>query len=317
MSKINVFDRTLKIIARNYADLWLRLAFPGLSVRLVGALENVELALPTRLVDFVHRIEYKGQEYILHVEFQLEHEADLPRRMCIYYGALTGQFRLPIITLVLYLKPRETPVPDEYVVRLGDLVTNRFSYLAIKLWDYVDEIQSGRYRELAPLLLMLVRDPDERILSQERELIRAETDAQKRADLLAAAVAIGSRYFDKAFLRRFFREELEQMREATFIEEWIEEGIEEGIRKGIEQGLQQGLQQGRLEGAQQVQRENIVQILQARFKPSAELLELLTWQLRGIEDLSVLKELVQHALLDVTVTDFRTCLENMVTQTPS
>ena len=44
MTKINIFDRTLKIIARNYADLLLRLAFPDVPVRLVGTLENVELS---------------------------------------------------------------------------------------------------------------------------------------------------------------------------------------------------------------------------------------------------------------------------------
>ena len=53
MTKVDIFDRTLKIIARDYADLLLRLAFPDTSVRLLGVLENVELSLPVRPVDFV------------------------------------------------------------------------------------------------------------------------------------------------------------------------------------------------------------------------------------------------------------------------
>jgi hypothetical protein len=57
---------------------------------------------------------------------------------------------------------------------------------------------------------MLVKNPDEALLVEEKALILQEADEQRRADLLAAAIAIGSGYFDKEFLWRFFREELEQ-----------------------------------------------------------------------------------------------------------
>ncbi|MEA3338830.1 MAG: hypothetical protein U9R15_02585, partial [Chloroflexota bacterium] len=205
MTKINLFDQTLKIIARNYAESLLQLAFPDTPVRLVGALENVELSLPIRPVEFVHRIEHEGQEYILHIEFQLKHEADFPRRMHSYHGALTEQFKLPVLTLALYLKPRSSPPPNEYTVCLGERVVNRFSYPVLQLWDYVDEIRSGQYRQLAPLLVTLVQTPDEHILNEERELIMTESVDHKRADLLALAVMVASRYFDKPFLWQFFR----------------------------------------------------------------------------------------------------------------
>lgn len=97
MVKINLFDQTLKIIGRNYADSLLRLALPGVRARLLGTLENVELSLPVRPVDFLHRIECEGQEHILHIEFQLEHEADFPRRMHSYHGALSEQFKIPVV----------------------------------------------------------------------------------------------------------------------------------------------------------------------------------------------------------------------------
>jgi len=293
MTKINIFDRTLKIIARNYADLLLRLAFPDVPVRLVGTLENVELSLPVRAVDFVHRVEYETQEYILHLEFQLEHQAGFPQRMCGYYGALTEQFEQPVMTLALYLKPRRSAIPNEYVVTLGEQVVNRFTYPVIPLWDYVEEIRSGQYRELAPLLTMLVREPGPDLLREERELIRREPDEQRRADLLALAVTIATRYFDKAFLWRFFREELEQMREATFVEEWIQEGVEQGHQQGRQQGLQ----------------ENILQVLRARFGLSRQREEPLANQLETIDDLDALRDLFNHALLDITLTDFSTQLE--------
>jgi len=241
---INLFDRALKVIARHYAGTLLALVFPDLPVRLVGTLENVELSLPTRRVDFAHRVEHEGREYLLHIEFQLKHEAELPRRMQLYHALLGEQFGMPVLSLVLYLRPRRGPLPEAYEVRLGGQVVNRFRYPVVRLWDYVEEIRRGRYRELAPLLPMLVGEPDEGVLEVERALILEEPDARKRGDLLALAVAIAARYFDKAFLWRFFREEVAMMREASFIEDWIEEGMQKGLQRGLRQGLREGLLAG-------------------------------------------------------------------------
>jgi len=308
MSKLNIFDQTLKIIARNYADVFLRLAFPDVPLQLVGTEENVELAVPIRPVDFVHRIVHAGQEHLLHVEFQLKHEADFPRRMHCYNGALTEQFGLPVVTLALYLLPRQTPLPGAYEVRFDERIVNRFSYPVLKLWDYVDDIRSGQYRALAPLLVMLVDEPDEAVLREERALILEETDDKKRADLLAVAVAVAGRHFDKAFLWRFFREELEQMREATFIEEWIhEEAQKEAQEMGqgmFEQGREQGLQQG----GRQAQRAGILDVLALRFDPPVSLYQRLEAQLQAITDLERLRELLQVAVQTSDVAAFESAL---------
>jgi len=320
MANINIYDRTLKIIARNYADSLLALAFPDMPIRLLGTLENVELSLPVRPVDFVHRIAYAEQEYILHLEFQLEHTSDFARRLCGYYGALTEQFQLPVLTLVLYLQPRRAAVPSEYATMLGDLVVNRFTYPVLKLWEYVDEIAAGRYPGLVPLLTMLIPHPDAETLRLERQLILAEPDQQKRGELLSLAVTIASRYFDKTFLWRFFKEELAQMREASFIEDWIKEGIEQGLAQGLEQGIERGiergmergmergiergLQKGKLEGLCLAYRENITWILQARFNLAVPEAEFLKAQLELISDLERLRQLFDHALHLVLLQDF-------------
>jgi hypothetical protein len=61
-------------------------------------------------------------------------------------------------------------------------------------------------------------------LEEERQLILQEKDDKKRARLFATAITIASRYFEKDFLWKFFREEVEQMREVPFISDWIKEG---------------------------------------------------------------------------------------------
>jgi hypothetical protein len=62
LTKLNLFDQTLKTIARNYAGTFLRLAFPDMPITLLGTVEHVELAIPIRPVDFVHRVQYEAQE---------------------------------------------------------------------------------------------------------------------------------------------------------------------------------------------------------------------------------------------------------------
>ncbi|MFQ6040262.1 MAG: hypothetical protein ACE5PV_05350 [Candidatus Poribacteria bacterium] len=241
MAEINIFDRTLKIIARDHADVFLKLAFPGEKIKLVGTLENVELSLPEERVDFVHELEYNGEEYLLHLEFQLQHKRNFPKKVFIYSAELTDQFDKSVISLVLYLQQRESPIPESYTVPLGNNVINRFSYPVLKLWDYEKEIRSGEFRELAPLLSIIVEEPTVETLEEERQLILQEKDAKKRARLFATAVTIASRYFERDFLWKFFREEMKQMREVPFISDWIKEGWQEGWQKGYAQACREDI----------------------------------------------------------------------------
>ena len=329
----DIFDQTLKIIAREYTDVFLRLAFPGLKVRLLGTVQNVEIALPIRPVDFVHRVEYEGQEYLLHIEFQLRHDGDFPRRLCAYYGALTDQFDLPVLTLVLYLQPRQAAFPQAYEVALGEQVVNRFSYPVLRLWDYVDEIRNGTYRELAPLLLLLIPDEPEQVLREERDLILAEPDPQKRRDLLALAVTIATRHFDTRYLRQFFTDkEVDEMREATFIEELIadkvearlatrleeermrivQQSMERGIKQGMKQGIEQGMEQGIKQGAWQAGYEHALDVLAARFAPPIVRYRQIERKLKRVSDTEQLRHLLLTLVQADELSAFEQALEQIV-----
>jgi hypothetical protein len=196
-------------------------------------------------------------------------------------------------SFALYLRYRQAPIPNAYVVRLDETVIHRFTYPVLRLWDYVDEIRSGHYRELAPLLVMLVQRPTEATLQEERHLILAEPDPQKRADLLALAISIASRTIGGDFLWHFFREEVEQMQHATFVEEWVEEGVQRGFQQGIQQGI----------------RQSVLNILRVRFNRSEEQLELLRQRLEQITDDELLKNLVDHALRDFSLEEFTVRLD--------
>ncbi len=312
----NLFDHTLKVIARHYADVLLRLAFPGVPISLVGTDRNVELTLPARPVDFVHHVVYQEMAYLLHIEFQLEHEVDFPRRMFTYSGLLTAQYDLPVLTLVLYLRPRQSPLPDAYQVNLGERVVNRFSYPVLRMWDYVDDIRRGEYRELAPLLITLTEEKSAAVLQEERELIWRESDAKKRADLLALAVMIATRHFDSRYLWQFFtEEEIMDMQNATIIDELFarrleqiraqvrQESLQEGLQAGLEQGIQRGLQN---------LRDSLLDVLEERFDVSKTQRRHIATQLQAIDDLAKLRGLLLALMRAPDVTTFEQALAHEV-----
>ena len=78
---------------------------------------------------------------------------------------------------------------------------------------------------------------------------------------------------------------------------WYNQILEEGLQPGLQQGHRQGLQ------------ENILQVLRARFGLSRQREEPLASQLKTIDNLDALKELFNHALLDITLADFGAQLE--------
>ena len=90
-------------------------------------------------------------------------------------------------------------------------------------------------------------------------ILGLEVGPKTRAELLAVAATVGLRYFPRSVVEATFREELQMLKEASFIQEWIEEGV----KKGIEQGIEQGIERGRAEG----ERGFLLRLLEARFGP--------------------------------------------------
>ncbi len=308
MAMINTFDRSLKVIARNHADLFLRLALPNIPLTLINQPENVELSLPVQPVDFVHRMLHQGQEWLLHIEFQLEHFADFPRRMCHTHGALTQQFKMPVLSFAVYLQRRKAPLPTEYLVEIDNVAINRFSYPVIKLWEYTDQIRNGQLRELAPLLVMLEEAPTEETLQVERQLILAEPDPDKRADLLAIAVTLASRMFDREFLRSFFREELAQMQHATLIDEWLDEAVQ----KAVKEAEIRATAQGKIAGIKEYAISSIIRILTTRFAISVMQTETVKQKLNQITNLNLFGTVEELALSSFNFTEFNLTLDELL-----
>ncbi|MBC7335842.1 MAG: hypothetical protein H5U01_06165, partial [Clostridia bacterium] len=185
---VNVFDRSVKALARRYPEPFVRVALGSVEDLTVETIENPEINLPERRPDFVYGLRQKDREYILHLEFQLEHQADVPERMFTYNALLTAAYERPVLSAVIYLERRNyRQLPQEYVVEFRGRPVHTFPYLVVRLWEYAKAVASGELRELAPLLILLTEQKDEKVLARSRELILASPDRKWRANALSTA----------------------------------------------------------------------------------------------------------------------------------
>jgi len=295
---VDFFDRVLKVMASDYSEVFFSLAFPGQDIRVLERQENVELIVPERRVDFVQRIEHQGQQFLIHLEFQLRWHRDLPRRMFVYSALLTESFQQPVISLLVLLRRTRRRIPDYYAVKLGERAINRFSFGVLPLWEYEEAIWAGDYPELAPLLILISRQGKEQILQREKEIILGEKEERKRADLLALAAMVASRFIeDRDFLREFFKEEVKLMRGRSFIEDWIIEEREKARKEALKEGYGEAIKMG-----VEALRDIVVAILEERL---GVVPEDITQSLGKVENIKTLKLLAQKAIKSKDIDEFR------------
>lgn len=181
---------------------------------------------------------------------------------------------LPVIGVILYLK--KGSYREGYQIELcGN--KNQYLFQTIRLWEYKEEIETGKRKELAPFLILFTDQANEEILRKEKELIMQVEDEKERADLLSIAMTLAFHYFKESWVKEYFKEEMQMIKTANIVQEWIDEGMQKGIeqgmqkgiaqgmQKGIEQGMQKGIAQGIQKGTREAIQKAIIEILEERF----------------------------------------------------
>jgi len=293
----------LKVLAKEYPSAFIRLALDQVGLKeedwQCQAVENPEVNIPEKRLDYVYRLELEGEALLLHLEFQLRHQPDMPERMFKYSAFLTEALRLPVVPVVVYLERVDyDELPRAYTVKLKGQPVASYTYQVIRLWDRYEAISQGDLRELAPLLPMLADHRDEKVLERTKELILEEKDPKRRADSLSIALTIAERYFDRETLLRLFREEiLMSIKESSFVQEWYNEGLQ----KGIEKGRQEGIERGRLEAL----RADILDVLSERFgQVDADIIQ----AVNQIEATSTLKSILKMSVKVASLRELKKAL---------
>jgi predicted transposase YdaD len=235
----SLIDRSLKVLFRRE---------PAALCRLVGAaadpdrirLGDVTVNIPEHRADHLFLLgdDDDPSRWALHLEYQLQPDLRVLGSWHHKNAALNAQLDRPVILTVVYLtKGDRATFPDTLTLTGGGL-TNTYSFHTVRLWEHEERIRDGDLPELAPLLVLCEDEPGEETLRRERSLILGlPVERGERAELLAIATMIGTRYFTREVLERLFREEMEMMKTVSFVEEWIQEGEARGEARGARQVL--------------------------------------------------------------------------------
>ncbi|MGH2480576.1 MAG: hypothetical protein ACRDHW_13050, partial [Ktedonobacteraceae bacterium] len=144
--------------------------------------------------DSIMEVEYKGQRYLLHVEFQSTKDEEIGYRLLGYsYGAV-GLHKLPVRSYVIYLLPVAQPPASPYEWPGIDLeVQMSFKYRSIELAAIpVAELEQKQLVGLTPLLLLTQDGATRAIL--ERAITVLEN--ARKLETLAILELLAQRVFE-------------------------------------------------------------------------------------------------------------------------
>lgn len=235
------------------------------------AILKTELPIEPIRADFVSFRKVGGQ--ILHLEFQIAPDAEMPLRMLDYFVRLYRQYRCTVVQIVLFLKPSGS---DLVYVDAFDLNQTHHGYRVVRLWE--EEVESLLAEpRLWPLAILANSPEPESILQQVAQGLEALDNRVERVNLATYTYLLGGLRFRKAVLQQLLREEI--MRESVTYQDLVQTSEQRGLERGLNQGLERGLIEGLERGRQQGESDLIMRILEGKF---GSLSEVLSQQIREL-----------------------------------
>jgi predicted transposase YdaD len=175
------------------------------------------------------------EPYLVDIELQSYHDADLVRTLWFRQVALDYRHNLPVLTVVVLLrKEANSPrLSGAYERKMPDgLQTNCYNYRVIRLWQDDPELYLNASVALVPLApLADVSATDLPALIQR---MKGRIDHEPRAHaakLFAVAYLLMGLRYDDEWTHQLF-EGIEVMKESTTYQRILREGHQEGHQEG-------------------------------------------------------------------------------------
>jgi predicted transposase YdaD len=202
-----------------------------------GVLDG-ELQVDSVFADVLYTIEWKGQQIVLHVEFQRNSHPEMDRRLWEYNALASIRTGLPVYSVVVYLVKDSSIVDPPYEMKLSTGFTiHCFFFQNIKLWEIPPE--AFKEQALSGLLPLLPLTKEGKHREVVEEMIHRLQEADK-ADLLPLGYAFSALVFkqedEQQWLKERFRSMQEILEESWAYQEMVEKGLAQGLEKGLEEG---------------------------------------------------------------------------------
>jgi hypothetical protein len=279
------WDDSMKMLVRANPQALVSLLLPG--AKFQGE-QDKELKARTVEADLLYNVIWRGRKIILHVEFQVEADKNMARRVW-EYNVLTDYLTgLPVYSVVIYLVKRGTIVESRYQNEIADQV-RLLTFRSIELWEVPTEMLKQKGLEGLLPLLPLTQG------GKSREVVE-ETIAQLQAtghrDLLPLSYAFAALIFTKSADKLWLKERFEKMHD-ILEESWAYQEI---VQKGLLQGVGKGVL---------AMQQAAIDMVVASF---ADLETLARTKITAINDL----ERLQHLIVDLGISHTREQMEQVL-----
>ncbi len=269
------YDSLVKHLFHSEADKIIPLLLQG--AELVSH-KNVEINRSTLRVDLALKIRYCKEPAIFHFEAQSDEDQHMEKRMSIYNAGLHSTYRLPVISILLYLFKCTTVEPPYHVTCAGRKCLSCY-YDVIRLWEvdpqpYIDHCAIPLY-----VLLPGMKDPSVALLKRAVKEIIEYYDEKRAIDrLIQFGVMLKRTTTVSAANKQKIQEELKMY---SPYQKFISQNPD------VERIAKQKEMEGKIN--------SILKILNFRF-PNDMLITLAKQALGDIHDIQVLDQLESEAL---------------------
>lgn len=240
------YDHTFK---QNIHEIFPALCKKHLGIDLAGSVDikdklNVTLERETDFLQIVTTTQ--GDEFIVHLEFQVADDQQMIHRMHFYWGLLRQKFKLPVKQYVIFIG---RTVPTMRTVLPPDEMYKGFELLDVATWDYSKSLSSKVPEEIILAALGNVEEKDmEGVLRQIILSLQKLTTSDKAFNKYLRQLFVLARLRSFTYtIKKILREMgvIYNVKEDAFYQEGVEEGIKKGIEKGLEEGIEKGLEKGK------------------------------------------------------------------------
>jgi hypothetical protein len=277
----------------------------GSNIEFLEHLESEFTTVETRQMDSLIKVLLAGEPALVHCEFQTSDSTHLEmvRRNVGYLGRCYERYGLPIFSHVIYLRPDAGRTdPGGYV---QDIRGYRFivEYKVIRLIEVEGaSVLASRQPGLMPFCPLMQPPVGMDALQWIHQCVETtkslSVDTPIRNNLLLDLWVMGGLVHEPQAIATLFPEDI--MQESSVYQYIIEKGRAEGIEQGIEQGKQLGARESTIE--------DILLLLDTRFKTNTT--QVLKPALEAIDDLQRLKNLLREAAETQSLESF---ISNLIT----
>lgn len=248
------YDDSMKLLVHankeDYVQWGLSFLNPSLRQRPIGLITPLETEFKRSIIaDALLKVELGKKQVILHFEFQVSNDVDVPDRVLEYHMQARRKYKLPVCSYIIYLQD-DGEVPQSILIwdfpdEPEDVLQFRYKVVDLSKLS-AEELRQTGLAGLKPLMI-LTRDGATREVAEE---IMSGLDAVGKNESLITAYMLISLVFSKnnaddlEWFKKRWRIMSDRLKDSWIYQEILEQGREEE-RKAREEERRQELERWR------------------------------------------------------------------------